>query len=150
MKEVIIISSLKKLKERHGTPYAPSMMVHVQRRVMEEQKKRYEMPTIFSPAIDEGILDTHIAKVENLITSVGGEMVGKDIWGLRTLAYQVKKHDSGYYVFYYFDAEPTAPHKIRDALMLNENVIRHMIVISEHMPESIEKGGEDATVIGEI
>ncbi|MCD6501819.1 30S ribosomal protein S6, partial [bacterium] len=56
---------------------------------------------------------------------------------------------SGYYVFYYFNAEPDVPHKVRDSLMLKEDVVRHMIVISEHMPESIGKGGEDGLLIGE-
>lgn len=108
-----------------------------------EDLKTYEMATIFRPDLEEQGFDPITNAVENIIVSSGGEMIGKDIWGMRELAYPIKKITSGYYVFYYFKAAPAAPHKIRDSIMLNEGVIRHMIIVSEHMPEKIRKGGVD-------
>ncbi|MCK5833214.1 30S ribosomal protein S6 [bacterium] len=108
-----------------------------------ENQKTYEMATIFRPELEETGFDPLIDIVENIILSAGGEMIAKDIWGMRELAYTIKKITSGYYVFYYFNAEPAAPHKIRDAIMLNENILRHMIVVSEYMPEHLKKGDGD-------
>lgn len=108
-----------------------------------EDQKTYEMATIFRPDLEEQGFDPITNTVENIITSAGGEMIAKDIWGMRELAYPIKKNTSGYYVFYYFKAAPDAPHKIRDAVMLNENIVRHMIIVSEFMPEKLRKGGVD-------
>jgi len=108
-----------------------------------EDQKIYEMATIFRPELEEAGFDKYIEAVEKSIVSAGGEIIAKDDWGMRELAYPIKKITSGYYVFHYFKADHAAPHKIRDAVMLNENVLRHMIIINEYMPDSVKKGGGD-------
>ncbi len=105
----------------------------------EEEKKLYEMGTIFSPEIEEASLHEQIAEVETLITNAGGDIVNTDVWGLQDFAYPIRKKSSGYYVFYYFNAGSDAPHKIRDNIKLNENVLRHIIIINKHMIKHQEK-----------
>ena len=108
---------------------------------MEEEKKLYELATIFMPDIEEATLKNHLDDVRSTIADAGGELVGTDTWGMRELAYPIKKKTSGYYVIFYFRGNATAPHKIRDTLLINENILRHMIIINQNMP-ALDKGGE--------
>jgi small subunit ribosomal protein S6 len=98
------------------------------------------MATIFSADIADSDIRNHVADVEKLVATHGGEIVLTDVWGMRDFAYPIKKKKSGYYVFYYFDAPRETPHKLRDAIRLREDVIRHMILVNEYMPE--RKGKE--------
>ncbi|RKZ30997.1 30S ribosomal protein S6 [bacterium] len=109
---------------------------------MEEETRKYELATIFDPEIDESDLPNHISGLEDIVVNAGGKMINKEIWGLKDLAYPIKKRVSGYYVFYQFVAPHEAPHKIRDAIRLREDVIRQMTIVRDEFPEPME-GGED-------
>ena len=112
---------------------------------MDENTRMYELATIFDPEIEEIDLPNHISGLEDIVVNAGGKMVNTEIWGLMELAYPIKKKPSGYYVFYQFVAPREAPHKIRDAIRLKEDVLRQMIVIRDRMPEPTEGGETDGS-----
>lgn len=103
------------------------------------------MATIFSPEISDSEIQNHIEDIEKLVTNHDGEIIKTDVWGMRDFAYPIKKKESGYYVFYYFDAPRETPHKLRDAIQLREDVLRHMIIINEYMPETEEEEVQSGT-----
>jgi len=106
---------------------------------MEKPKRTYEMATIFVPEITDSEIRNHVEDVAKLVATHGGEIITTDFWGMRDFAYPIRKKESGYYVFYYFDAPRETPHKLRDALQLREDVLRHMIIVNEYMPEIKDK-----------
>ena len=55
-------------------------------------------------------------------------------WGRRTLAYQIKKRDTGYYVVATVTADPTLLPEFERAIKLDDAVIRHLIVLNEEPP----------------
>jgi len=113
---------------------------------MDKSNQTYEMATIFTSEIPDSEIQNHIEDVENLIGTFGGKIHKTDVWGMRDFAYQIKKKDSGYYVFYYFEAPREAPHKIRDAIRLREDVLRQMILVNENvrqMMKEVENGTEE-------
>ena len=110
---------------------------------MDDSKRIYEMATIFDPEIPESDIQNRIDDIANLVSNQGGTVVKTDVWGMRDLAYPIRKRESGYYVFYYFDAAPDTPHKVRDQLRLREDILRHMIVIGENLPSFDEEVDSD-------
>jgi small subunit ribosomal protein S6 len=90
--------------------------------------REYELMIITKPDIPEAELGKMIAKWEGLITSDGGQIIKKDTWGVKKLAYPIRKSSRGNYVVY--DAAATQPNMIElDRLLgLDENVLRCMSI----------------------
>jgi small subunit ribosomal protein S6 len=56
----------------------------------------------------------------------GGAVKKREYWGLRTLAYRIKKNRKGHYVLLGLDAEPAAVTEMERQLRLNEDVLRFL------------------------
>ncbi|MEO8450294.1 MAG: 30S ribosomal protein S6 [Gemmatimonadota bacterium] len=93
--------------------------------------KPYELVYIFDPALDEEAINKKLATFHALVEIPGGEPPKLNHWGKRTLAYPIRKRDTGYYVIANFDAEPTALPEFERAIKLDEGVIRHLVVLND-------------------
>ena len=98
--------------------------------------------------------DASVPQVETLQDSLatlleeqGGKVTKREYWGLRSLAYRVKKNRKGHYVLFNIDAPGTAVKELDRQLRLNEDVLRHMIVRVDELDEGesimMQKGGRD-------
>lgn len=77
----------------------------------------------------EGLAETFSA----IITENGGEVKKTEHWGLRNLAYRIKKNRKGHYVFFNIDAPPAALQEFERHLRLNEDVLRYLTVKVEEL-----------------
>jgi ribosomal protein S6 len=59
-------------------------------------------------ALEEAAINERLARFHALIQQAGAEAPQVNHWGKRTLAYPVKKRETGYYVVAKFDAAATA------------------------------------------
>ncbi|MCS6932618.1 MAG: 30S ribosomal protein S6 [Acetobacteraceae bacterium] len=66
----------------------------------------------------------------------GGEVKKREYWGLRGLAYKIKKNRKAHYMLVGLDCPPAAEQEIGRQLRLNEDVLRHLTV----RVEAIEEG----------
>jgi small subunit ribosomal protein S6 len=88
--------------------------------------REYELMIITKPDIPESELSKMISKWEGLMTSEGGQIIKKESWGVKKLAYPIKKSSRGSYLVY--DAAATQANMVElDRLLgLDENVLRSM------------------------
>ena len=93
----------------------------------------YEVVYIFDPSLDEETINQKLATFHALVKLTGSEPTFNH-WGKRTLAYQIRRHDTGYYVVANFDAEPAALPEFERAIKLDEGVIRHLVVLNDEPP----------------
>ena len=94
----------------------------------------YEVVYIFDPALDEEAINAKLTSFHSLLPNPTGEAAQFNHWGRRTLAYQIKKRDTGYYVIATFSAESTLLPEFERAIKLDDAVIRHLIVLNEEPP----------------
>jgi small subunit ribosomal protein S6 len=71
----------------------------------------------------------------NVISEMGGKIVKKENWGLRNLAYPIKKYRRAHYVMFYIDANSSALDEISRLMSINEDVIRNITLRLEEFPE---------------
>jgi small subunit ribosomal protein S6 len=71
------------------------------------------------------------SKIEQIVADAKGTILKKDDWGKRRLAYSVKKHREGHYIFYHVAISPDAVAEITRNLRLLEKVIKFSIVKDE-------------------
>jgi small subunit ribosomal protein S6 len=64
----------------------------------------------------------------SLIEENGGQVGKKEMWGLRNLAYRIKKNRKGHYVLLNLDAPAAAVHEMERNMRLNEDVLRYLTV----------------------
>ena len=61
-----------------------------------------------------------------IITSAGGSIKKREYWGLRTLAYRIKKNRKGHYVMFNMETGAEALREYERIMGLNEDVLRFL------------------------
>ena len=108
----------------------------------------------------EGVLiarqDLGTAQVNNLVSELsevikneGGEVVKVDNWGLKNLAYRIKKNRKGYYVLLDIVAPAKAIAEYERRIRLNEDVIRYMTVRVNEFNNEMTSDEEVAAAVEE-
>ncbi len=69
----------------------------------------------------------------NVVNDNKGKVVKQEYWGLKNLAYKIKKNRKGHYVLLYIDAGSEAINELERQYKLQENVIRSMTVRVEEI-----------------
>ena len=84
----------------------------------------------------EGLVDLAQAVLEEN----GGKITKNEYWGLKSLAYRVKKNRKGHYTLLNIDADHAAVAELERRISLNDDIIRHMTLrVDEHeADESIQ------------
>jgi small subunit ribosomal protein S6 len=70
-----------------------------------------------------------------LITEQGGTVGKVEYWGLRNLAFRVKKNRKGHYLHLNLDASSTAVMELERTQRINEDVLRYLTVKVEQHEE---------------
>jgi len=81
-----------------------------------------------------------------IVNDNGGEVKRTESWGLRTLAYKIKKNRKGHYTLMHLDAPHKAILELERNMRLNEDVLRFLTVSIDKLPEgpsAILKQGDD-------
>ncbi len=77
----------------------------------------------------ETVADTIAAQLEG----DGGSVKKREYWGLRSLAYRIKKNRKGHYMLLGIEAPPASVNEMERQLGLNEDVLRFMTVRVEEI-----------------
>lgn len=70
-----------------------------------------------------------------VLTNQGGKITKTESWGLRTLAYKIKKNRKGHYVLLNIDAEPAAVAELERIMGLSEDVLRFLTIRVDELEE---------------
>jgi small subunit ribosomal protein S6 len=93
----------------------------------------YEHTLIARQDISSQAVDQLAEEFAGIITANGGSVTKTENWGLRTLAYRIKKNRKGHYVFMNIDAPPAAVAEMERLEKINEDVIRAMTIRVEEL-----------------
>src|SRR5580704_18472901 len=77
------------------------------------------------PATQVEVLATSFA---DIVRAQGGQVTKTEQWGLRNLAYRIRKNKKGHYVLFNLDAPPEAVTELERNMRLNEDVLRFLTV----------------------
>ena len=93
--------------------------------------RQYEVVYIFDSALEETAITERLERFHQLIQQDGVEAPQVNHWGKRTLAYPIKKRETGYYAIAKFETAATALPEFERAIKLDEGVLRHLVVVNE-------------------
>jgi small subunit ribosomal protein S6 len=92
------------------------------------RKREYETIYILRPDITNDGISAVNAKVRGVIETWGGDLLKVENWGRRKLAYEVKKHLKGIYLFFTYLGSAGLVEEIERNLRLSDSVIRYYSV----------------------
>ena len=95
----------------------------------------YENVFIARQDIAASQVDALIERFEGVITANGGKVTKKENWGLRSLAYRMKKNRKGHYVLFNIDAPAKAIIEMERQMRFDEDVIRYLSVRVDELEE---------------
>lgn len=91
--------------------------------------REYETIYILRPNIDKDKADDVANRVAEAIKSNNGKVVEAELWGSRRLAYPIKRHHRGTYVYVKYLSRGEAVAEIERQLRLVDSVIRYQTVV---------------------
>jgi small subunit ribosomal protein S6 len=87
----------------------------------------YETIFISPPDLSAQKLDDLVEKIKTMVTRPGGEIVSVEKWGRRRLAYPIRRHPEGFYVFITFKSPPEVLAELTQFYKVTDDVIRQIV-----------------------
>ena len=95
----------------------------------------YEHTVIARPDLSNQQAQDLATAFSEVITAQGGAVGKTEYWGLRNLAYRVKKHRKGHYLHLNLDAPAAAVTELERTQRIHEDVLRYLTVRVEKHEE---------------
>ena len=89
---------------------------------------KYELMLILLSDLGEQKINEEISDVVKHIETEGGEVFNKDIWGVRDLAYKIRKQEEGYYVVLNFTLPPLKISEFEKGFNINPAILRSLLI----------------------
>lgn len=101
----------------------------------------YETIIIIDPQLDQAKIEELVNKIQKIITDSGGSIRKVDQWGKKRMAYEIKKKQYGYYVYFFYESDGSVIDAIGKDFRLNESILRDLTVkLDMKAVRQMEKG----------
>ncbi len=88
----------------------------------------YETVFILNPVLSDDQIKETVKKYEDFLVSNGAEMISKEDWGLKKLAYPIQHKKSGFYHLFEFTAPGEAIGPLEVEFRREERMMRYLTV----------------------
>jgi small subunit ribosomal protein S6 len=103
---------------------------------------RYENIIVINPDCAKEEEEELIKRIVANMEKAGAVVEKVDDWGVRRLAYPIKKKDRGHYFFYLLDMNEDKVAGLGKFYRTIDNILRHMFVVVDQKKKVLEKAPE--------
>lgn len=96
----------------------------------------YESVFLARQDISNAQVDQLADQFSEIITNMGGTIAKREYWGVRKLAYRIKKNRKAHYVLFNIDAPSDAVLEMERNMRLNEDILRYLTLRIEEVDEA--------------
>lgn len=90
---------------------------------------KYELIFIVKPDLEESQIKGVNDSINKMLEENKAKIVEAKEWGQKELAYEINKYKTGYYFYYLVeDKDAKAVKEFDRVALINENIIRHIVV----------------------
>ncbi|MBS1724622.1 MAG: 30S ribosomal protein S6 [Armatimonadetes bacterium] len=93
--------------------------------------KKYEAFYIVPAAMTDDEVQKVADNFKSIVEKNGGSVESASKWEKRKLAYEINGHREGNYILMNFEAPPQVPAELNRLMRINDDVIRHQILLRE-------------------
>lgn len=130
-------------------------------RSLRMTQREYETVLILKPDANKSQIKRIVTNVQQMFADAGASLVSADNWGMRTLAYPIKRNTRGIYLYLRFLGGSDTVLDFERKLRLTETVLRYLTVkvdedidptarpseVSEDLLEAVSDTGPDPVEI---
>ena len=102
--------------------------------MVTQKLREYELVVVFTPEATEDEAAAAVERVTGFISDRGGSVTAREDWGVRRLAYPIKKFQEGNYVLLRFGLEAKDAKELDSTLQAAQDVLRHLVTIADGPP----------------
>ena len=95
----------------------------------------YEHVIISRPDISTTQVDEMVNQISEKLKPLGGKVVKSEYWGLRNLAYRIKKNRKAHYLLLQLHASGEALQELERQHRINEDILRYMSIRVDELDE---------------
>ena len=96
----------------------------------------YESVFLARQDISNAQVDQLADQFSEIITNMGGTVAKHEYWGVRKLAYRIKKNRKAHYVLFNIDAPSDAVFEMERNMRLSEDILRYLTLRIEEVDET--------------
>jgi small subunit ribosomal protein S6 len=101
--------------------------------------RRYENILIVAPDCTKEDEEDLFRRVQANIEKLGAELLKMDDWGVRKLAYPIKKKDRGHYFFMLLSMDESTVVTLDKFYRTMDLILRHLFVVVDERDKGLEK-----------
>ena len=90
--------------------------------------RRYETTYILRPNLGENQFTEVIERTNDIIKNNGGTIIYLERWGIKKLAYEIKKETQGYYIYFDYAAQASSVHEMERIFRIDDRVLRYLTI----------------------
>ena len=90
--------------------------------------RNYEVLFIIDADLQSDASKGVVAQIQEMVSKNGGRVESMQDWGKKRMAYKINKKQDGQYVLLNFQVDSNQTKKIEQALKLNDNIIRYLLI----------------------
>jgi len=110
----------------------------------KDRIREYEVVYVLAPNADNAEAERINGKVTEIVSSFGGKLLKLDNWGRRKLAYIIRKHARGIFIYVKFVARAGVVAEIERNLRIADSVLRYQsTLLNPHVIEEVAVDPED-------
>ncbi len=102
------------------------------------KKRPYETMVVFDGTLSEDVLHKEQKQIEELISRYA-DFEKTDVWGKRTLAYPIRKKQTGYYCLFLYSGTGEVVNILDKHFKLSDTVLRYLTVVRNLKNEEARK-----------
>lgn len=88
----------------------------------------YYLTLVLKPSLEEKDRKDLLDSISKKIVGSEGEVEKENLWGVRSLAYPIKKNTSGYFAHFEIEADPKNMKGLDKSLELEEDILRYLLI----------------------
>jgi small subunit ribosomal protein S6 len=104
--------------------------------------RRYENILIVAPDCAKEEEEELLKRIQANVEKLGAELLKVDDWGVRKLAYSIKKRDRGHYFFLLLNMDEETVVALDKFYRTIDLVLRHLFVVVDEKDKGLEKPPE--------
>lgn len=88
----------------------------------------YFLTLVLKPDLEEKERKDLLASISKKIVGEEGKVQKEDLWGVKSLAYPIKRQTSGYFAHFEIQADPKSAKGLDKKLDLEEDILRYLLI----------------------
>lgn len=95
----------------------------------------YECVFIARQELSSAQAEQFADRMAGIVAENGGEVKTREYWGLKNLAYRIKRNRKGHYTLFHLDAPSDAVREMERNMGLSDDVLRYLTIRLDELPE---------------